>query len=128
MIMHHGSCLCGSVRFEITGPMRPVVACHCSQCRRTSGHVWAATSVPDKALRLIRADSLRWYRSSDRARRGFCAICGASLFWKPDGEDRTAIAAGALDQPTGLRLDRHIFTANKGDYYDITDDLPRRAQ
>jgi len=126
--MHHGSCLCGAVRFEITGPMRPVVACHCSQCRRTSGHVWAATSVPDKALRLIRADGLRWYRSSDRARRGFCAICGASLFWKPDGEDRTAIAAGALDQPTGLRLDRHIFTADKGDYYDIADDLPRRAQ
>ncbi len=126
--MHHGSCLCGSVRFEITGPMRPVVACHCSQCRRTSGHVWAATSVPDGALRLTRADGLRWYRSSDHARRGFCTICGASLFWKPDGEDRTAIAAGALDPPTGLRLDRHIFTADKGDYYDITDDLPRRAQ
>jgi len=126
--MHHGSCLCGSVRFEITGPMRPVVACHCSQCRRTSGHVWAATSVPDSALRLTRADGLRWYRSSDHARRGFCATCGASLFWKPDGEDRTAIAAGALEPPTGLRLDRHIFTADKGDYYDITDDLPQRAQ
>ncbi len=126
--MHKGTCLCGDVAFEITGPMRPVLACHCSQCRKTSGHYWAATSVPETAFTLTCKDGLRWFRASDTARRGFCAHCGSSLFWKPDGQDRIAIAAGALDGPTGLKTTGHIFVADKGDYYDITDDLPQRDQ
>lgn len=126
--MHRGSCNCGGVRFEIAGAMPPASVCHCGQCRRQSGHVWASTHVPDDQLTLIAQDGLRWYRSSDRAQRGFCGTCGSFLFWKAEGEAATSIAMGALDAPTGLRIARHIFVADKGDYYDITDDLPRRAQ
>ena len=123
--MHSGSCLCGDVAFKITGALRPVIACHCTQCRKTSGHFWAATSAPDSAITLTRDAGLTWFRASDTARRGFCENCGSSLFWKPDGQDRTAIAAGALDTPTGLALSAHVFVADKGDYYDIADPCPQ---
>jgi hypothetical protein len=114
-----GSCLCGDVAFEIDGAARPVVACHCGQCRKASGHYWASTQVESAALRLTRDAGLRWYRSSDFARRGFCGRCGATLFWEMDGEGCVSVSGGALDAPTGLTLERHIFTAWKGDYYEI---------
>lgn len=113
----HGGCLCGGVRFTTRGPLREVIACHCSQCRKTSGHFWAATSVPLSHLRITADAGLGWFCSSAQARRGFCRICGSSLFWKPEGEDRMAIAAGAFDGLPAFRLARHIFTADAGDYY-----------
>jgi len=116
--VHHGTCLCGGVMFRIDGPMRPVVACHCKQCRKTSGHFWAATQVEDKNLQITSDETLHWYSSSDAARRGFCNNCGSSLFWKQDGDDRTSIGAGTLEE-TGLTISKHIYTTDKGDYYGL---------
>ena len=118
--MKTGACECGAVTFEAHGELRPVTACHCKQCRRTSGHIWASTSIPTENLKLTRDDGLKWYRSSGFARRGFCTGCGASLFYEMDGEGKTAIGAGTLDDPTGLHTAKHIFVKDKGDYYDIT--------
>jgi hypothetical protein len=126
--MIHGRCLCGAVTFRVEPPLRDVIACHCTQCRKSSGHFWAATSAPMDRIHLDRTDSLTWFQSSDTARRGFCAVCGSSLFWEPVGEGRLAIAAGALDGDTGVTLTKHIFCAEKGDYYDIADDLPQIAR
>ncbi|PKP73966.1 MAG: aldehyde-activating protein [Alphaproteobacteria bacterium HGW-Alphaproteobacteria-6] len=123
--IHHGSCLCGAVAFEATGPLRDIIACHCSQCRKTSGHVWAATSVPLDRLRITTDAGLGWLSSSAKARRGFCRSCGSSLFWQPEGEERMAIAAGAFDGDPGFRLIRHVFTADKGAYYAIGDGMPQ---
>lgn len=120
-----GSCLCGAVVFEVTGPARAVIACHCVQCRKWSGHYWAASSVPLDRFRLVRDEGLRWFRSSAGATRGFCATCGSSLFWKPEGEDRMGFAPGAIDGPTGLATERHIFTASAGDWYALADGLPQ---
>ncbi len=114
---HHGSCLCGGVAFEAGAPLRPVIACHCTQCRRTSGHYWAASSVPLDRFRLREEATLAWYRASPVARRGFCAQCGASLFWKPDGVARISFAAGALDGLTGLTIAEQIHKVDAGDYY-----------
>ena len=125
--MHTGSCQCGAVTFELTGELAPPSACHCGQCRRMSGHVWASTHVPRSQCRITRDDGLSWYHSSDIARRGFCGTCGSVLFWDPVDEDAISISMGALDAPTGLTLARHIFVADKGDYYQITDPLPQRA-
>jgi hypothetical protein len=116
-----GSCLCGGVTFEINGPLRPVVGCHCSQCRKQSGHFGAFTACDDKALVFKSNETLAWYRASDAAARGFCNTCGSLLFWKGDGRSYTSITAGVLDSPTGLRMEGHIFCADKGDYYDILD-------
>jgi len=115
--MMQGSCLCGAVTFEAQEPLRPVIACHCTQCRKFSGHFWAATSVPMNRFHLTRSDALRWFRSSDTAERGFCGICSASLFWKPTGEDLMSIAAGSLDGPTGLGIAENWFLDDAGDYY-----------
>ncbi|MCG6901066.1 MAG: GFA family protein [Rhodobacter sp.] len=117
-----GSCLCGQVRLQVVGPLRPVVACHCRQCRKTSGHFVAATSAARDTIRIT--GEVSWYKSSETARRGFCGTCGSSLFWDGPGAN-LSISAGVLDGDTGLRMAGHIFCADKGDYYDIGDDLPR---
>ena len=126
--MISGSCNCGGVTFTIEGPLPPASACHCGQCRKQSGHIWASSHVPETALAVSSDATLKWYDSSETARRGFCANCGAFLFWKHRDEAEISIAMGALDAPTGTRLGRHIFMADKGDYYDVADDLPQRAQ
>ena len=123
--MHTGSCLCGAVRFEVTGTLHPPDACHCSQCRKQSGHFWASTDVPRAALTLHGADKLTWFRSSEKVRRGFCSTCGSSLFWDPIHKDTISIAMGAFDSPTHTRLAMHIHVANKGDYYELGDGLPQ---
>ncbi len=126
--MTTGSCLCGSVAFTIDGELSPPSACHCGQCRKQSGNVWASTSTHQDNLNFTSSDTLGWYRASEIARRGFCGRCGSFLFWQHNDEDTISISMGALDAPTGLSLARHIFVADKGNYYDITDDLPQRAQ
>ena len=120
-----GSCECQGVVFELTGELRDVVFCHCSQCRKTSGHYWAATQVSKGNLNLIKATSLSWYDSSDEARRGFCSVCGSSMFYERKGIDKISVSAGSLEIPTSLDRMRHIYVASKGDYYDISDDLPQ---
>lgn len=123
---HQGGCLCGAVRYSIVGPMRPVGACHCEQCRKTSGHYVAATSCPREALNLEdQSGALRWFDSSERAHRGFCSVCGSSLFWEAHNESTISIMAGTLELPTGLEIAEHIFTDFAGDYYKLDDDLPK---
>ena len=124
--MHKGSCLCGAVKFEVDGNLPPPDACHCSQCRKHSGHVFASTDVPRAALAIQGGDGIAWFRSSAAVRRGFCRTCGSSLFWDPIHRDSIAIAMGAFDLPTATRLAIHVHVSSKGDYYDITDGLPQR--
>jgi hypothetical protein len=114
-----GGCLCGGVRYEITGPLRDVVVCHCSRCLRSHGHVAAYSACASDDLALVRDGTLRWYETDGRA-YGFCSECGATLFWRADGRPTTSIAAGTLDQPTGLRIVAHIYTRDHADYYEIT--------
>ena len=123
--IHTGSCLCGRIRLKINGMMRPVVACHCTQCRKQTGHYYAATNAPDEAIEIEGREHLKWFQSSDDAKRGFRAECGSALLWQYDRDDFTSILAGCLDMPTGLKLEKHIFVADKGDYYEITDGLPQ---
>jgi hypothetical protein len=122
-----GGCLCGQVRYQITGPRRDIINCHCQNCRRTHGHVAAYTSVHKKDLLLIRQQSLKWYhdRSPDTY-RGFCRECGASLFWDArDGNNKMAVSAGTLDTGHGLKTIGHVYVSEAGDYYEISDDLPQ---
>ena len=92
-----GSCLCGAVKFTVSGPLRPVIACHCQQCRKTSGHHVAATSAARDAIKI--EGDVTWYTSSETAKRGFCGVCGSNLFWDGQGQN-LSIFAGTLDTPT----------------------------
>ncbi len=125
-----GRCLCGAVRFDLQGPLRDVLLCHCVECRRWSGHVFAATAVRREQLVLRQSSALRWIASPEsesEARRGFCAECGSSLFWDAPANDTVSVAAGSLDEPTRLHLLGHVYVAQAGDYYELPEDgLPRR--
>ncbi|MEO1919583.1 MAG: GFA family protein, partial [Paracoccaceae bacterium] len=107
--MKMGGCLCGAVTYEVDGPLRPVVNCHCRQCRKTSGHHVAATSAARDQIRT--SGEVTWYQSSDTARRGFCAACGSNLFWDGAG-DNLSIFAGTLDGETGQKTTGHIYVAD----------------
>ncbi len=127
-----GRCLCGAVEFSARRDGSSAEACHCGQCRRWSGHYWASVNVDAETLKFTKGEAgVGWFRSSDLVRRGFCRNCGSALFWQadkhPDHGHRIAIAAGAIDAPTGLALKEHIFVADKGDYYTITDGLPQKG-
>ena len=119
---HTGSCLCGGVAYQLTGPLREIVGCHCTQCRKTSGHHVAATRVDNAQLAMTSDKTLAWYRSSDEAERGFCARCGGNLFWRRVGSDKTSIMAGTLDGDTELPFRRHIFVKDKADYMTLPQD------
>lgn len=119
-----GSCLCGAVHYETAAEPAAPSACHCTQCRKQSGHVWASSYVADADLTIT--GDVRWFQSSDKAKRGFCPTCGSALFWKHDDDSFLCFSAGSINGPTGLRLKAHIFTADKGDYYDIADDAPQK--
>lgn len=120
-----GRCLCGAVRYTARNMSPDVVYCHCSQCRRQSGHVHAGTVVAEDALEVTGADNVTWYAASDYARRGFCSTCGSILFWKDEESSDISILAGSFDEPSGLRATSHIFVADKGSYYEIADGLPQ---
>lgn len=125
--MKSGSCLCGAVTYELTGALRPSVACHCGQCRKTSGHYVSATQVAGDALTITKDDGLTWFQSSEKAQRGFCNRCGSSLFWRhEDDGGAVSVMSGTIDGKTGIRTGKHIFVADKGDYYDIPDGVEQR--
>jgi hypothetical protein len=122
--MAAGGCLCGAVRYRVDGPLGDLAACHCVECRRASGHFIAGVTAARADLTV--EGTVAWYDSTPGViRRGFCPVCGSSLFWDRVAAETIDIWAGTLDGATGLRLTAHIFVAEKGDYYDIADGLPQ---
>ncbi|HEY4555578.1 MAG TPA: GFA family protein [Lysobacter sp.] len=113
------------MRFEVDGDLAAPDACHCRQCRKQSGHYFVSTDVPRAALRVDGAEHLTWFGSSKKVLRGFCSRCGSTLFWDPVARDWIAVAMGAFDGETGTAIAKHIFVAEKGDYYTIADGLPQ---
>jgi hypothetical protein len=120
--------MCGAVQIEVTGDLKPPDACHCVQCRKWSGHVGVGTDVPRANCKITGEENVTWYQSSPKVRRGFCRTCGCSLFFDPidrQKHDWIGVLMGAFDDPTDTHIDIHIFVAEKGDYYEITDGLPQ---
>jgi hypothetical protein len=115
------------VRYEVRGPLRDIIACHCEQCRRTSGHFVAATACRRSVFSLPKSDTLKWFVAVPGFRRGFCSECGSSLFFEEVGGERVSIAAGTLDEPQGLKVAHHIFVAEAGYYYCLEPGVPKSA-
>ena len=110
-----GACLCGGVRYRVVGPLRDVHVCHCGVCRRTHGGPAAYTACDRADLELVESGGLRWHEH-DGARRGFCSECGGRLFWSRADRPTISIAAGTLDEPTGLEVVKHIYLDSAGDW------------
>jgi hypothetical protein len=122
-----GGCLCGGVRFEITGPWIRASHCHCERCRRHSGAALLTQGrVSREHFRLLQgADLVHAYREGGFATKAFCSVCGSSLFggsW-PDG-DEISIRLGAIDGDPGISPQFHTFTASAVPWDRICDGLP----
>lgn len=126
--MFEGRCECGGVQFEFEEARPSITVCHCSQCRRVSGHLWASTKARFEDVRFLSDATLRWYESSDFAKRGFCGTCGASLFYRMNDEEGIGIAAGCLTHTEGLAVGKHIFVKDEGDYHEIAEAEPQIAR
>jgi hypothetical protein len=110
--------MCGGVQFEVTEALRDVWNCHCYRCRQFTGHYLPATSAHPDDVSYHCQETLAWYSPVPDVHYGFCQRCGSSLFWKADATpDQLAIAAGSLDQPTGLRTTTSWWTAEVADYH-----------
>lgn len=127
-MIHTGSCLCGAVTYEVDGPLRDVIDCHCIRCRRHSGHHMAATAAATTDV-AIDGHALCWYAATDTVEYGFCRTCGSSLFWRTSTRPETlSIAAGTLDPPTGLRTTAAIYTSQASDYHRLDPQIDRSPE
>ncbi|MBX3689677.1 GFA family protein [Dokdonella sp.] len=114
---HHGSCLCGAVRFTVTGTFERFYLCHCSHCRKDSGSAHAANLFSSTArLQWIAGeDHVRRYRlEGTRHQRCFCARCGSAL--PCAGNGMLVVPAGSLDSPLARRPDAHLFIASRASW------------
>jgi hypothetical protein len=126
--VHTGGCACGAVRYRVEGSMRPVVACHCSQCRKAFTNYAAFSAAQRGDLNIENAERITWFESSPGVRRGFCSRCGSALFWDRASNGFVSVSGGSLDQPSGLNQVRHIFMDDKADFYEIGDGLEQFPQ
>ena len=118
-------CLCGGIKIKVNGELRFVSNCHCSQCMKTHGNFAAYTSCLEQNVTFISMKSLKWFKSSKIAKRGFCNKCGASIFYKKINSDNISIAAGMFNYPTNLKTRHNIFTKGKLDFYTLDTKIRR---
>lgn len=119
-----GQCLCGAVSYDVTGPLRNILHCHCENCRRISGNHVASSGAASEDLQIHGEDRLGWY-DLGYARYGFCTTCGSSLFWVgAEHSDRTSIQAGSLNDASGLDLVGVWFAAEAQGHNRVAADVP----
>jgi hypothetical protein len=126
--MYQGRCLCGAVHFEIQGPIRQIVCCHCSECRRAQGSAFATNGV-------VRQDDLRFVSGEERLSRFdlsaeqsryFCSICGSPIYSRTVARpDLLRIRLGTIQSSIEERPMAHIFTTSKANWEEICGDLPQ---
>lgn len=126
--MIHGSCLCGGIKYRITGALTGARNCHCSMCRKAQGSAFrsrAGVAAADFAF-LQGEDLLTFFESSKGNHRGFCRVCGSPILSKFDSDaSQYGLPLGALDDDPGMRPEMHIHVASKAPWFEITDDLPQ---
>ena len=129
--MVRGSCLCGSVRYEVRGEFPRIVHCHCRMCRKAHGAAFGSyCEVPASQFRVVSGEAdIATYESSPGVRRTFCRTCGATLqFITAKRPGMVDLAVGTLDDDPGVKPSLNIFVGSKAPWFDITDGLPQRAE
>jgi len=123
-----GGCLCGGVRFEITGEIGSPSFCHCLQCRRASGSAFATNAGISAADFHLRAGAglVREYESSPGQFRAFCSRCGSPVYSRRrDHPEFRRVRLGTLDEDPGVRPLLHVWVGSKAPWFTITDSLPQ---
>ena len=128
--MNRGSCLCGSVRYEVRGLLELASHCHCSMCRKAHGAAFGSYARVQQSDFVLHsgADDIASYQSSPEVTRTFCRRCGSTLqFIRATRPDTFSLALGTLDDDPGVRPSIHIFVGSKASWYEITDELDQHA-
>lgn len=127
-----GGCLCGAVRFEMKEAPTEYDACHCGMCRKFSGGIELGVEVPPGGITWIKDETVKTYASSEWAERGFCEICGSSLFWRLTAEGphqgMLSLSAGALDSLDGMTFGSEIYIDHKPAGHDFAGDHKRMTE
>ena len=130
MASRTGRCLCGAARYELADAPASYGACHCGFCRRWTGGVEMGLQVMPDAITWTAQDSVRTYKSSDWAERGFCATCGSSLFWRltmaGEMQGMLSLSVGSLDDMTGLKFSTEVYVDHKPASHAFTDEDGRQ--
>jgi len=124
-----GSCLCGTVRYEVAGPLEFVGNCHCSMCRKAHGAAYATWGIlkPEDFRWVAGEQSVHHYESSPGTTRCFCGKCGSPLAIAHAGKVGE-VAVGTVDGDPGMRPREHIFVGSRARWHDITDSLPQHEE
>src|SRR4051794_22856025 len=123
-----GSCLCGGLRYEVTGSLHRVIHCHCSMCRKATGAAFRTRAgVRTAEFRWTQGEALLGrYPSSPGENRTFCTACGATLVTLfRDHPETLGLALGTLDDDPCVRAVAHVYVASKAPWFEITDGLPQ---
>jgi hypothetical protein len=128
-VMINGSCLCGSVKYEISGKVGDIVHCHCKTCRKVHGSAFSSVAaVQDSDFNLLSKDSLKSFESSVGKHRYFCSNCGTQVYAKRDETSHVILRLGSLDSKIDSLEKAHIWVSEKADWYCINSQLPEREQ
>ena len=120
-----GGCLCGAIRYRITGPVDDVVHCHCSMCRRSSGGAVMTWLVVPTASFAVTRGELAVFKSSEHSERRFCPGCGAQItFWTARWPEETDVTVGTLDSSGDRPATHHIFAGDRIPWLKGDDHLP----
>jgi hypothetical protein len=114
-----GHCLCGAAGFTAKRQTFEAGVCHCGICRRWTGGIDISVECEGDGVELTGEENISVYRSSDWGERGFCKICGSSLFWRLQDGSYYALSLGALDSTDGIAITKQIFVDEKPTYYDL---------
>ncbi|MDH3282784.1 MAG: GFA family protein [Gammaproteobacteria bacterium] len=119
-----GSCLCGSVSWQVDGALENMTHCHCSMCRKAHAAPFATyvNAARDSFRWLSGEDAVAHYESSPGFIRAFCSNCG-SVVPESSGNKRIAMPAGCLNEDPGVRPTAHIFAPSKAPWHTIEDNL-----
>ena len=123
-----GSCLCGAIRYELTGPIRSAEYCHCGMCRKAHGTAFSSNGeVAAADFRWVAgADLVSAFASSAQRRKCFCRRCGSQLVIRRlDDPSTVAVTLGTVDSDPQVRPNRHVFVDSKAPWYRIQDGLPQ---
>ena len=129
--MLRGSCLCGSVRYEVRGAVGRVSHCHCSMCRKAHGAAFATYGRVERNdfVLISGVADVASYSSSAGVTRTFCKQCGSNLQFISEKRPTTlSLALGTLDDDPDVHGSLHIFVDSKAPWFEITDGLPQHAE
>jgi hypothetical protein len=125
--IHTGSCLCGTVKFELEGEFKKFFLCHCSRCRKSSGSAHCANLfAPGAQLTWLKGeDKLSFYRHEDtHFARMFCSVCGSNVPIDAKSRGLVVVPAGCLDTDVDITPQAHIFMDSKGNWDQRLVDVP----